>query len=188
MPHLCTLVAYYPEKIPSPKTKYPPHLELTVHLASTQGFAPAFNNYVYQDVQPGFAEHDLDEYDKVSASLAWTRTLAALRKGFKIEVDLEKIWEEHVARKSMLRYLHMPVSYLFLVEFMTKDAAATMATMVKEPCKYSRQYYKAFHKLTCIRRKSHPDIDGRHWKRKSETFLSRLFYSEQSSEHDDEAR
>lgn len=101
VPHLCTLAAYYPEKIPSPKTKYPPHVELVVHLASSQGFAPAFNNYVYQDVQPGFAEHDLDEYDKVSASLAWTRTLAALRKGFKIEVDLEKIWEEHVAREYM---------------------------------------------------------------------------------------
>lgn len=100
MPHLCTLVAYYPSSIPSPKTKYPPHLNVTVHLAAVQGFAPAFNNYIYQDVQPGFAEHDLDEFDKVAASLAWTRTLAAVRKGFKIDPDLEKVWEEHVARKS----------------------------------------------------------------------------------------
>jgi len=101
MPHLCTLVAYYPSSIPSPKTKYPPHLDLVVHLAAAQRFAPAFNNYVYEDVQPGFAEHDLDEFDKISAGLAWTRTLAALRKGFKIEANLEKIWEEHLARKSI---------------------------------------------------------------------------------------
>ena len=98
MPHLNTLVAYYPSSIPSPKTKFPPHLHVVVHLAASQGFAPAFNSYVYQDVEPGFAEHDLDEFDKVAAALAWTRTLGAVRKGFKIEVNLEKIWEEHVAR------------------------------------------------------------------------------------------
>lgn len=64
----------------------------------------------------GFAEHDLDEFNKVAASLAWTRTLGTLRKAFNIEVDLEKIWEEHVA-----------------LEFATKNPAATMATMVAEP-------------------------------------------------------
>lgn len=69
-----------------------------VHLAAAQNFAPAFNSYVYADSVPGFAEHDLDEYDKVSEGLAWTRTLGAVRKGFKIEVDLETVWEEHVAR------------------------------------------------------------------------------------------
>jgi len=104
MPHLCTLVAYYPTSIPSPKTKYPPHLQVVTHLAASQHFAPAFNNYVYQDVQPGFAEHDLDEYDKIAAGLAWTRTIAALRKGFKVEPNLEKIWEEHVARMSYSLY------------------------------------------------------------------------------------
>lgn len=98
MPHLCALVCYYPTTIPSPKTKYPPHLQLTVHLAASQGFAPAFPSYTYQGVQPGFAEHDLEEYNKVAAGLAWTRTLGAVRKGFKIDVDLEEVWEKHVAR------------------------------------------------------------------------------------------
>lgn len=98
------------------RNRYPPHLEITTHLAASQGFAPAFPSYTYQGVQPGFAETDLDEYDKVAAGLAWTRTLGALRKGFKIEVDLEKVWEQHVA-----------------LEFMTKDADATMSTMVDEP-------------------------------------------------------
>ena len=98
MPHLATLVAYYPTNIPSPKAKYPPTPELIVHLAAVQGFAPAFTNFVYSDVQPGFAEHDLDEFDKVAAGLAWTRTLAALRKGFNVDPNLERVWEEHVAR------------------------------------------------------------------------------------------
>jgi len=97
MPHLAALIAYYPSRIPSPKSKFPPHLDLVVHLAAKQGFAPAFNNFAYQDVDPGFAEHDLDEFDKVSANLAWTRTLGALRKGFKVEVNLEQIWENHLA-------------------------------------------------------------------------------------------
>ena len=114
--HLIALVAYYPTTIPSPKTKYPPHLDVLVHIAASQGFAPAFPNYVYTAVKPGFAEHDLEEYDKVAASLAWTRTLGIVRKAFKIDVDNEKIWEQHVA-----------------LEFMTKDPAATMRTMVDEP-------------------------------------------------------
>ena len=98
MPHLCTLVAYYPSSIPSPSTKYPPGLNVVVHLCASQGFAPAFKNYIYQDVETGFAEHDLDEFDKVAAGIAWSRTLGAVRKGFKIDVDLEKIWEDHVER------------------------------------------------------------------------------------------
>ena len=44
----------------------------------------------------GFAEGDLEEFDKVSAGLAWTRSLAAVRKGLGVDVDLEGVWEEHV--------------------------------------------------------------------------------------------
>lgn len=44
-PHLAALIAYYPTTIPSPKTKYPPHLHVLCHLAGSQGFAPAFPSY-----------------------------------------------------------------------------------------------------------------------------------------------
>ncbi|TKA72709.1 hypothetical protein B0A49_04803 [Cryomyces minteri] len=115
-PKLRTLVAYYPTSIPSPKTKYPPHLQVLVHLAASQNFAPAFPSYTYEGVQPGFAEEGLETFDKVAASLAWTRTLGTVRSAFKTVVDLERVWEEHVA-----------------LEFVSKDAAATMATMVAEP-------------------------------------------------------
>jgi len=115
-PHLAALIAYYPTNIPSPNTRYPPHLDVLTHLAGSQNFAPAFPSYTYAGVKPGFAESDLETYKKVEANLAWTRTLATLRKAFKITVDLEAIWEQHVA-----------------LEFATKDAAATMRTMVAEP-------------------------------------------------------
>lgn len=56
----------------------------------------SYLSYTYQNVEPGFAEHDLEEYDEVAAGLAWTRSLSTVRKGFRMEVDLERIWDEHV--------------------------------------------------------------------------------------------
>ncbi|KAM0721044.1 hypothetical protein Q7P37_003329 [Cladosporium fusiforme] len=117
-PHVCALIVYYPTSISSPLIKFPPSLHVLTHLAASQNFAPAFPSYNYPSVQPGFAEHDLEEYDRVAASLSWTRTLGLLRQAFKLThtVDLERVWEEHVD-----------------LEFMTKDASATMRTMVPEP-------------------------------------------------------
>ena len=97
-PGCVALIAYYPDKIPNPKTKYPSHLEVLCHLCAGQGFAPAFPSYIYQAVRPGFAESDLGEYDAVAASLAWSRTLAVLRKAFSISaesVGLEQTWEAY---------------------------------------------------------------------------------------------
>ncbi|PYH99732.1 dienelactone hydrolase [Aspergillus ellipticus CBS 707.79] len=54
---------------------------------------PAFT---YESVQPGFAEHDLEEYDRLAADLAWSRTLETLRKGFGKDKDLEGRWEDHL--------------------------------------------------------------------------------------------
>lgn len=114
--HLTALIAYYPTTIKTPSAKYPPHLEVLCHLAATQAFSPVFRSYTYQGVQPGFAEHDLDDYNKVAASLAWSRTLGTLRKAFSLDIDLESIWENHLR-----------------LEFSTKDPAKTMRTMTEEP-------------------------------------------------------
>lgn len=54
-----------------------------------------FPTYTYEYVLPGFAEHDLDEYDRLAAELAWTRSLDVLRRGFGKDLDLEGRWEEH---------------------------------------------------------------------------------------------
>lgn len=55
----------------------------------------AYPAFTYEYAQPGFAEHDLDEYDCLASDLAWTRTVRALRKGFSRDPDLEQRWEEH---------------------------------------------------------------------------------------------
>ena len=51
--------------------------------------------YTYE-VDPGFAEHDLDEFDRLAANLAWSRSLFVLRKAFNKDLDLEARWEEHL--------------------------------------------------------------------------------------------
>lgn len=114
-PHLAALVAYYPTSIPNPKTKFPTQLQVLCHLAACQGFGPAFPSYTYSGVDVGFAEHDLDTFNKVAASLAWSRTLGVLRKAFKVEADLEKVWTQHAA-----------------LRLTAKDAAGAMGTVVHD--------------------------------------------------------
>lgn len=98
VPKLCALVAYYPERVSGPGVGYPPSLKLVIHIAGSQGFMPGSHAYAYPDAVPGFAEHDLDVYDKISAGLAWSRSLDVMRKAFEIEVDLEAVWERHSER------------------------------------------------------------------------------------------
>lgn len=50
--------------------------------------------YAYPYADAGFAEHDLEQYDRISADLAWGRTVKALQVGFRREPDLEKVWED----------------------------------------------------------------------------------------------
>lgn len=115
-PKLCALVAYYPRTVPKTGAGFPPSHNVAVHLAGPPSNTPNCRLYSYPGVEAGFAEENLKQYDKISASLAWSRTLSVLRKGFDIEVDLEKIWDDHVA-----------------LEFVTKDVDATMSTMVAQP-------------------------------------------------------
>ncbi|KAH9889668.1 hypothetical protein F4778DRAFT_753672, partial [Xylariomycetidae sp. FL2044] len=59
----------------------------------------AYPAYAYAGVEPGFAERDLDEYDRRSAELAWSRSLRAVRKAFGRHVDLESVVEQNVESK-----------------------------------------------------------------------------------------
>ncbi|KAI9753722.1 MAG: hypothetical protein M1835_000969 [Candelina submexicana] len=120
LPKLSTLIAYYPTKLPasSASSPFPPSLAVQVHLAGTQPFAPKYSSYNYPHAEPGFAEHDDENFDGVDAGLAWTRALGLVRKGFGIDMkeELESAWQEHLA-----------------LEFQSKDASATMATMTSSP-------------------------------------------------------
>jgi hypothetical protein len=118
LPKLVALVAYYPPHLPKTNTGWPLTLPIQVHLAASQKFGTTLPSFRYEDTEDGFAEHDLDEYNKTAATLAWSRTLGVLRRGFGLEDhwDLEAIWDNHTK-----------------LEFDTKDASATMKTMVKQP-------------------------------------------------------
>jgi hypothetical protein len=115
MPHCAALICYYPSKIPNPSANYPSQLNLVLHLTSSQHFAPKFKYYIYGDVDPGFAEHDIDQYDRVATGLAWSRSLAAVRQGFKIHKDLEGVRETFAA-----------------MSFGAKDAAATVESIMQD--------------------------------------------------------
>ena len=116
MPKLVALIAYYPPYMPNTNTAFPPTLLVRAHLAGNQNFGTKHPSYRYPDTESGFAEHDLDEYDKIAERLAWSRTLGLLREGFGMTTDLESIWDNHTR-----------------LEFEEKDADATMKTMVAEP-------------------------------------------------------
>ncbi|KAL5591535.1 hypothetical protein FOVSG1_010424 [Fusarium oxysporum f. sp. vasinfectum] len=69
----------------------------------------AYPSYTYE-AEPGFAEHDLDEYDGVSAELAWSRSLAAARKVFGINPDLELVLEHNLQSKFFSKNLGQALS------------------------------------------------------------------------------
>lgn len=97
IPKLCALVALYPSQLPDPATTPPKSIRVQVHLAGEQPFAPRYPSYAYSGTSAGFAQRESGVYDKTSSDLAWSRTLDCIRKGFGIEVDMETIWEEHLA-------------------------------------------------------------------------------------------
>ncbi|KAF5002021.1 hypothetical protein FGRMN_632 [Fusarium graminum] len=69
----------------------------------------AYPSYTYE-AEPGFAEHDLEEYDGVSAELAWSRSLGAARKVFGINPDLEVVLENNLQSKFFSKNLDQALS------------------------------------------------------------------------------
>ncbi|KAH6645983.1 dienelactone hydrolase [Truncatella angustata] len=59
----------------------------------------AFSAFSYPDADPGFAERDLDSYDKVAGDLAWDRSLAAARKAFRWDTNVNGVVEENMESK-----------------------------------------------------------------------------------------
>ncbi len=72
--------------------------------------------YVYPGVDHAFASPGRSSFDKQASDMAHTRSLALLRRVMGPHYDLNALWEEHRA-----------------CEFETRDADATIATMVDEP-------------------------------------------------------
>jgi hypothetical protein len=81
----------------------------TIHKRVTPGIGAAsrlarleYPAYTYEGVEPGFAEHDLDEYNAVADAIAWSRSLSTVRRGFGAEVDLERPWDDNHERTPAL--------------------------------------------------------------------------------------
>ena len=72
--------------------------------------------HAYDHCQPGFMDTSLPAYDKWAARIAYSRTLAPLRRVMGPHYDLAGLFAEHLR-----------------LEFVEKDAHATMETMIGEP-------------------------------------------------------
>ncbi|MEQ8369396.1 MAG: dienelactone hydrolase family protein, partial [Alphaproteobacteria bacterium] len=72
--------------------------------------------YVYPGAGHGFSAEGRPAYDKPAAWMAHSRTMALLRRCLGPQYDLSALWDEHTA-----------------MEFATRDAEATMQTMVSAP-------------------------------------------------------
>ena len=72
------------------------------------GKRPAYPCYWY-DAAPGFAEGDLEEYDKVAAGVAWTRSLDTVRTAFRMDVELEGVIEQNLEGMCITLSLHLRI-------------------------------------------------------------------------------
>ncbi|KAH9995329.1 NTF2-like protein [Xylariaceae sp. FL0662B] len=135
------LIAYYPTRIPDPRTTFPYSIDVLVHLSSGEevgvvkqdqligiqgkkrttkrtiergsGTGKSLNmgylSYSY-DAAPGFAEHDMEDYENISAELAFSRSLAVARRALRKDVDYEKVLEQNVENKFYSRNLQETMS------------------------------------------------------------------------------
>jgi carboxymethylenebutenolidase len=116
-------VAYGPEAAGAAADGAVPRL---VHLAEHDPSAarivpilagrPGVTVHVYPGTMPGFVDSGGAQYDAAAARLAHARSIGLFRRVLGPQYDLEALWEAHT-------------SY----EFVTRDVAATMRTMVDEP-------------------------------------------------------
>jgi carboxymethylenebutenolidase len=72
--------------------------------------------YVYPGVDHGFSSPGRESFDAPAAGMAYTRTIALLRRVLGPHYNLSALWEAHRS-----------------CEFVSRDAEATMRTMVAEP-------------------------------------------------------
>lgn len=90
------------------------HISSGLGTGGTQSFS--YPCYVYHGAQPGFSEHDLDEYDRIADGIAWSRSLAAVRSAFSASTDIERAWELNEEHK-----------------YRRPDAAKLMSTFAEQP-------------------------------------------------------
>jgi carboxymethylenebutenolidase len=90
--------------------------EVVARIEDSLAQYPAIRLHHYPEAAAGFDRKNAAGFDRASAGLAHSRSIALLRKTMGPHYDLEALWDKHTA-----------------AEFMARDAAATMRTMVAEP-------------------------------------------------------
>ena len=91
--------------------------EAVAQIRDAIGDKPGVEIYEYPGVDHAFYNKDRsDVFDRPSAMMAHSRSIAVMRKALGPNYDLSALWEAHLAH-----------------EFATRDTDATMATMVAQP-------------------------------------------------------
>jgi carboxymethylenebutenolidase len=106
----CPMVFHFPEN----DTLCPPDVRARISAALRQ--RPQIEQYVYPGCDHAFATPARPQYDKPAAMMAYSRTLALLRKVLGPVYDLNALWEQHC-----------------YYEFATRDVDSVMPTMVADP-------------------------------------------------------
>lgn len=96
--------------------------EAAAELARLGGIREVFDGlpdvtlFLYPQSRPGFALRDSKTFDGPNAAIAYSRSIAALKRVLGPHFDLEELWDFHLA-----------------CEFVSRDADAAIRTMVDEP-------------------------------------------------------
>ncbi|CAG4897220.1 dienelactone hydrolase family protein [Paraburkholderia gardini] len=106
----CPMVFHFPEL----DAMCPPDIRARVSAALSK--QPHIEQYVYAGCDHAFATPGRAHYDKPATMMAYSRTLALLRKVLGPVYDLNALWEQHC-----------------YFEFATRDVDAVMPTMVADP-------------------------------------------------------
>jgi len=106
----CPMVFHFPEN----DALCPP--ETRERISAALRARPQIEQYVYPGCDHAFAAPARPQYDKPAAMMAYSRTLALLRKVLGPVYDLNALWEAHCYH-----------------EFATRDVEAVMPTMVAQP-------------------------------------------------------
>lgn len=106
----CPVVLHFAGKDP----RTPPEAVAQIEHGLTG--RPEIRLHLYPEAAAGFDRNTGAGYDRISAGLAHSRSIAVLRNAIGLHYDLEALWERHTN-----------------AEFAARDVAATMRTMVAEP-------------------------------------------------------
>ena len=111
----CTIIYSQSVPIGSSSLDLQPDSTICHQTTESKGHS-SITNFVYADQKTRFFDCNSDNFDKPSASIAYSRTLGFLKRKLGPIYDLQELWEQHT-----------------MFEFSERNVDKTMDTMVSEP-------------------------------------------------------